>query len=92
MKTLLSILATVFFINSCNAVPASNAKSNNLSVATSTLADQKKIAVTIYNAGFGVVRDEREMTLPIGIVDLKFMEVASQIQPETVQIDPITAA
>ena len=94
MKTLLSILSAVLFISSCNAVPTTKTKTKNdntVSTATSTLADQKKIAVTIYNAGFGVVRDQREITLPTGIVDLKFMEVASQIQPETVQIDPVTA-
>ena len=78
MKTLLFSLSMILSINVCNA-------------ATSTLADQKKVAVTIYNAGFGVVRDEREITLPTGTIDLKFMEVASKIQPETVQIDPVTA-
>jgi hypothetical protein len=58
---------------------------------TSTLADQTKVAVTVYNNGFGVVRDERRLTLPVGDVELRFMEVASVIQPETVQIDPLTA-
>jgi hypothetical protein len=58
---------------------------------TSTLADQTKVAVTVYNNGFGVVRDERRLTLPVGDVELRFMEVASAIQPETVQIDPLTA-
>ena len=82
MKTLLPILITALVINVCSAATTTS---------TSTLADQKKVAVTIYNSGFGVVRDEREISLPTGIIDLKFMEVASKIQPETVQIDPITA-
>ena len=56
-------------------------------ILTSTVDDQKKVAVTVYNSGFGVVRDERKVTLPVGILDLKFMDVASSIQPETVQID-----
>ncbi|NLF40093.1 DUF4139 domain-containing protein [bacterium] len=59
--------------------------------ATSTAKDQKKVAITVYNAGFGVVRDERTITLPKGTVDLRFMEVASKVQPETVQIDAATA-
>jgi len=88
MKTLLTILSTVLIISLCNAEKTNN---NGITSSTSTLADQKRVAVTIYNSGFGVVRDEREITLPTGIVDLKFMEVASQIQPETVQIDPVTA-
>ncbi len=58
---------------------------------TSTLAEQTKVAVTVYNNGFGVVRDERRLSLPPGDVALRFMEVASAIQPETVQIDPLTA-
>ena len=61
------------------------------SAAVSTAAQQTKVAVTVYNAGFGVVRDQREMTLPKGEVELRFMEVASKVQPETVQIDPVTA-
>ena len=88
MKNLLLILSTILFTGFGYS---ENIKTNKISDATSTLADQKKIAVTIYNAGFGVVRDQREITLPTGIVDLKFMEVASRIQPETVQIDPVTA-
>ena len=93
MKTLLIFLSTLLLVSNCNADTSSEpiVKNDNISTATSTLADQKKIAVTIYNAGFGVVRDEREITLPTGIVDLKFMEVASRIQPETVQINPVTA-
>ncbi len=93
MKTLLFSLSVILIVSSCNADTSvvQKVKNDSISTATSTLADQKKIAVTIYNAGFGVVRDEREITLPTGIVDLKFMEVASQIQPETVQINPVTA-
>ncbi|MCK5852001.1 DUF4139 domain-containing protein [bacterium] len=93
MKTLLLSLLAIIIVSSCNADTSAvpKVKNSSISTATSTLADQKKIAVTIYNAGFGVVRDEREITLPTGIVDLKFMEVASQIQPETVQINPVTA-
>ncbi len=56
-------------------------------VATSTFNDQKKIAVTVYNSGIGVVRDERKIILPVGESELKFMDIASRIKPETVQID-----
>jgi len=93
MKTLFLTLSVILLVSSCNADTSAEtkAKKNSVSTATSTLADQKKVAVTIYNAGFGVVRDERELTLPTGIVDLKFMEIASRIQPETVQINPVTA-
>ena len=58
---------------------------------TSQEGDQSRIAVTVYNNGFGVVRDVRTITLPQGQVNVRFMDVASAVQPETVQIDAETA-
>ena len=75
MKTLIFIFILSFSLQAAGQV------------VTSTVDDQKKVAVTVYNSGFGVVRDERVVTLPTGVLDLKFMDVASSIQPETVQIE-----
>jgi len=58
---------------------------------TSTLTDQRRVAVTVYNGGFGVVRDERSALLPCGQVLLRCMDVAAQVRPETVQIEPVSA-
>jgi hypothetical protein len=57
---------------------------------TSTAADQKQVAVTIYNNNLGLVKDVRKMKLNNGDYDLKFMDVASQIMPVTVSIKSLS--
>lgn len=58
---------------------------------TSTAEEQTRVAVTVYNGGFGVVRDERNVALPIGEVVLRFMDVAAEVRPDTVQVEPVSA-
>lgn len=48
----------------------------------STLADQQEVAVTIYNENLALVRDQRQVTLPQGTVDLALREVSARIRPE----------
>jgi hypothetical protein len=59
---------------------------------TSTDADRKSVAITVYNQNFGVVREVRELpTLGTGPVSLEFRDVAANIQPETVAIKSLSA-
>lgn len=51
-----------------------------------TLSDQTDVAVTVYNNDRALVRDRRKVKLPSGEISLKFMDVAEQIQPETVSL------
>jgi hypothetical protein len=53
---------------------------------TSTLKDQKDVAVTIYNSNVGLVKDTRMIEFKPGIHELKFMDVAAKIDPTTVHI------
>jgi hypothetical protein len=53
---------------------------------TSTLADQTGVAVTVYNVNMGLVKDRRNIQLPGGTVDLRFMDIAAQIIPASVHI------
>jgi len=53
---------------------------------------QKEVAVTIYNGNLGLVRDVREVVLPVGTHEVKFMDVAAQIDPTTVHLKSLTAA
>ena len=56
-------------------------------------ADQRKaVSITVYNGGFGLVREVRDVNLGSGRVALEFRDVASQIQPETVAIKSLTGA
>jgi hypothetical protein len=55
-------------------------------VTTSTLDDQQSVSLTIYNTNLGLVKDQRQLKLPKGESELKFMGVASQIIPTSVHI------
>jgi len=48
--------------------------------------DQAAVALTIYNVNLGLVKDQRQATLPAGAFELRFMDVASQIIPASVQV------
>ncbi|HEV2494694.1 MAG TPA: DUF4139 domain-containing protein [Terriglobia bacterium] len=58
---------------------------------TSTLADQNDLAVTVYNSNIALVRDVRQLRLPAGTFDLRFMDIAAQVNPATVHIVSLTA-
>lgn len=49
----------------------------------STLADQKEVAVTIYNENLALVKDRRTIVLPAGESVLAFREVSGMMRPET---------
>ena len=55
-----------------------------LQTAQTDVKQQTDIAVTAYNSGIALVRDVRKLDLSQGEVELKFMDVAQQIRPETV--------
>ena len=60
-------------------------------VSTSTIEDQKSIAITVYNSNLGLVKDTRTLRLPRGASQVRFMDVAQQINPTSVAIKSTTA-
>jgi hypothetical protein len=58
----------------------------------STEADQSQVALTIYNANIGLVKDLRAIELAAGESELQFRDVAAQIMPTTVHIKSTTDA
>ncbi len=58
---------------------------------TSTDQDQKELAVTVYNSNVALVRDVRRLRLPEGQFDLRYMDIAAQVNPATVHIVSLTA-
>jgi hypothetical protein len=60
--------------------------------ATVTQENQKEVAVTIYNGNLGLVKDIRELVLGPGTQEVKFMDVAAQIDPTTVHLKSLTDA
>ena len=56
----------------------------------STLDDQIELAVTVYNSDIALVRDVRDLQLPRGHFDLKFMDIAATVNPATVHFRSLT--
>jgi hypothetical protein len=61
------------------------------STVTSTQQDQKDLAVTVYNSDVALVRDVRRLRLPAGTLDLRYMDIAAEVNPATVHIVSLTA-
>jgi hypothetical protein len=52
----------------------------------STAKEREKVAITVYNQNFGLVREIRKLKLGRGKISLEFRDVSANIQPETVHI------
>jgi hypothetical protein len=63
-------------------------------VAAATLAvtgeTQKNVMVTIYNGNLGLVKDVREVRLPVGTHEAQFTDVAAQIDPTSVHLKSLS--
>ena len=59
---------------------------------TSTADQRVSVAVTVYNDGRGLVREERHLDLLAGANEVRFMDVAEQIQAPTVRVAPVEGA
>jgi hypothetical protein len=57
---------------------------------SSTLDDQVDLAVTVYNSDIALVRDTRNLQLPRGSFDLRFMDIAATVNPATVHFRSLT--
>jgi hypothetical protein len=57
---------------------------------TSTLEDQIDLALTVYNADLALVRDVRNVRVPSGSFDLRFMDIAATVNPATVHFRSLT--
>ncbi len=55
-----------------------------------TLDDQVDLAVTVYNSNLALVRDVRQLNLPTGVFDLRFMDIAASVNPATVHFRSLT--
>jgi hypothetical protein len=57
----------------------------------STLADQKSVAVTIYNQDLALVKDLRAISLESGLNRLALREVSARMRPETALLRSVSA-
>ena len=59
--------------------------------AKSTADDQTGMEVTVYNSNIGLIKDTRNIVLPKGQGELRFMDVAASIKPVTVLVKAANA-
>jgi len=52
----------------------------------STSAESRGVSLTVYNQGFAIVRERREVALAAGMNRVRYQDVAQQIEPATVSI------
>ena len=83
--TVLSICATLLLAVSPEARSESAER-------RSTLADQKEVAVTIYNQNLALIKDSRLIALDRGFNELAFREVSANIRPETALLRNVTGS
>ncbi|MEZ4220212.1 MAG: DUF4139 domain-containing protein [Polyangiaceae bacterium] len=69
-----------------NKQPAKSTHPGPVSERDSSAKGREKIAITVYNQNFGLVREIRSVGLARGRVSLAFQDVSAHIQPETVHI------
>jgi hypothetical protein len=75
----------------CASGPAKTPSGEPPVAKRSTAAERQKVAVTIYNSNFALVREERRLSLAKGRVELAFADVSAHIQPETVHLRALDA-
>ncbi|HZS47771.1 MAG TPA: DUF4139 domain-containing protein [Blastocatellia bacterium] len=85
MKIVITFIAILGLLLPTGALGQQRAQS-----IESTIADQRSIAITIYNSNLGLVRDTRQVNFPTGDFRVRFMDVAAQINPATVHIESLT--
>lgn len=77
---ILRIIPVVVFLLLCVS------PSRGADVQKSSIDDQSSVEVTVYNSNIGLIKDQRRLDLPKGSGELRFMDVASTIMPETVSV------
>jgi len=80
-----ALLASFLALAACGGGPSAK----NAGPATSRISrsdTRRSVAVTVYNDGFGLVREIRDVDLGTGRVSLEFRDVSSQIESNTVHV------
>lgn len=60
---------------------------SNQPTLTATQANRKSLSVVVYGSGAALVRDERRLEIPAGVVNLHYAEVSRQLVPDSVALD-----
>jgi len=82
----IALVVTLLFGIGFFTAASAEKKETKPEALSSGLEDQTGVALTIYNVNLGLVKDQREIKLPGGTAELRYMDVASQIIPTSVHI------
>jgi hypothetical protein len=77
MRISLSVLGVLLL-----AAPSARAQEP----VVSTSAESRNVSLTVYNQGFAIVRERREVALAVGMNQVRYQDVAQMIEPATVSI------
>jgi hypothetical protein len=86
---LAALLIAAAALRSTHVAPAAQAAAG-AGQPSSTLDDQVELAVTVYNSDIALVRDVRDLQLPRGAFDLRYMDIAATVNPATVHFRSLT--
>ena len=79
MSAMYPLIRTLMVLIGTSVVTVAHASEEILS----SLADQKSVAVTIYNENLALIKDQRTVRLNQGINQLAYRDVSAMIRPET---------
>ena len=88
--TLTAVVLAAAALASRHIAPTAQAAAAIAAPESSTLDDQVDLAVTVYNSDIALIRDVRELQLPRGSADLRFMDIAATVNPATVHFRSLT--
>jgi hypothetical protein len=90
---LAGVLSGAVLATGCSGGQGAKSVPDGPAVARSSGAEgREKVAITVYNSNFGLVREERRVELGKGRVALAYADVSAHIQPETVHIRSLEGA
>jgi len=83
--------AALLLASACGQKPAAVPNTGPTSHSNSDASASERVALTVYNQNFGLVREVRKVRLGTGNVELAYADVSAHIQPETVHLKSLTA-
>ncbi len=84
------VFASLALVACGGGAPAAPKAAGPASGRVSRADARKAVAVTVYNDGFGLVREVRDVDLGTGRVSLEFRDVSSRIEPDTVHVKSLS--
>ena len=83
MRMLALLAAVVAVVQGAAGAPGAT-------VTSRAKGNRTSMALTVYNENLGLVRETRKLSLPSGVTEVRFTDVAAQIDPRTVHVKSLS--